>query len=281
MDNLTHSLVGLTGAKAGLERLSPYATTVCVLAANAPDVDVLTRFGGSWFALQHHRGITHSIVGTLTLGLLLPLVCCGLERIITRLRGTRPRIRLRGLLLASLLACATHPVLDWLNNYGVRPLLPWDGRWFYGDILFIFDPWLWLLLGGAACLLTARARRWRSVAWSVLALVLTAAVLLLPERAGMPLPVAARVLWLAGVAFVVWARYARVPERFGAHVAQTALALVVLYCATLFFVHARALAQARADAEVLARQHGERVLRLAAMPTLANPTRWLTIAETD
>src|ERR1041384_5166510 len=108
MDNITHSLVGLVTAKAGLERLSPYAPTVCVLAANAPDVDVLTRLRGPWSALQYHRGITHSIVGTLALGLVLPLIFFAIERAAARLWGIEPRIRLRGLLLASLGACATH-----------------------------------------------------------------------------------------------------------------------------------------------------------------------------
>ena len=43
----------------------------------------------------------------------------------------------------------THPVLDWLNNYGIRLLMPFSPRWFYGDAVFIIDPWLWLALGGA------------------------------------------------------------------------------------------------------------------------------------
>src|SRR5437762_1544386 len=101
MDPLTHTLTGATLAKAGLERLSPYATTVCVVAANAPDVDVLTRFGGPWFALEYHRGITHSIIGTLTLGLLVPLFVFLIEKIIARLCAAQPRIRLRGLVVAS------------------------------------------------------------------------------------------------------------------------------------------------------------------------------------
>src|SRR5437870_12328110 len=72
MDALTHSLVGLTTAKAGLERLSPYAAVVCVLSANAPDVDVLYLLAGRWTFLQHHRGLTHSIAGTVALGILIP-----------------------------------------------------------------------------------------------------------------------------------------------------------------------------------------------------------------
>lgn len=39
MDGLTHSLVGLASANAGLERLSPYAVACCILSANAPDMD--------------------------------------------------------------------------------------------------------------------------------------------------------------------------------------------------------------------------------------------------
>jgi len=58
-------------------------------------------------------------------------------------------VRPGGLLALSMLAILTHPTLDWLNVYGMRWLMPFDGTWFYGDSLFILDPWLWLLLGGA------------------------------------------------------------------------------------------------------------------------------------
>jgi membrane-bound metal-dependent hydrolase YbcI (DUF457 family) len=75
MDNLTHSLVGLTAAKAGLEKLSPGATAVCVLAANIPDCDVaILLFGDRWTYLHHHRGITHAILGVAFLCLFLPLL---------------------------------------------------------------------------------------------------------------------------------------------------------------------------------------------------------------
>lgn len=156
MENLAHSLVGLATAKAGLERLSPGATALCIVAANAPDADVVTTLWGRWVYLHHHRGITHSIIGTLALGLMLPLLFYGGERIIALLRGKPPSFKLRGLLIASLATIATHPVLDWTNNYGVRPLLPWSGRWYYGDLVFIVDPWIWMVLGGACFLLTSR-----------------------------------------------------------------------------------------------------------------------------
>ena len=83
MDGLTHSLVGLTSAKAGLERLSPYTAAVCILSANAPDIDVVSGFfGGRWVLLKYHRGITHSIVGALVLGVLIPSILFGIERAI-------------------------------------------------------------------------------------------------------------------------------------------------------------------------------------------------------
>ena len=51
------------------------------------------------------------------------------------------------LLLLSFIAILSHPILDGLNTYGVRWLMPFSGRWFYGDTLFIVDPWVWLILG--------------------------------------------------------------------------------------------------------------------------------------
>ena len=124
MDNLTHSLIGLAVAKAGLERLSPGATAACVLAANAPDIDILAVLGGRWFYLHNHRGITHSILGTLILALFIPCLFYGVDRLIARIRKRPPGVRFPGLLVASLIASATHPLMDWTNNYGVRPLLP-------------------------------------------------------------------------------------------------------------------------------------------------------------
>src|SRR6267154_4877945 len=184
MDGLTHSLVGLTSAKAGLERLSPYTAAACILAANAPDIDVVSGFfGGRWFLLQHHRGITHSIIGTLVLGILIPSILFAIERAVANWRKQRPAIRYRGLLLASLIAAATHPLMDWTNNYGVRPLLPWSGRWFYGDLVFIVDPVLWSVLGALAFLMTSNSRR-KLFAWSFIGLITTLVVVAASRQNG-------------------------------------------------------------------------------------------------
>jgi inner membrane protein len=280
MDNLTHTLVGLTAAKAGLERLSPGATLVCLVAANAPDADIIATVGGSWFYLKHHRGITHSIVGTLAIALLIPLLCYAVDRLIARLRRRPPRVRPGGLVIASLLVSASHPLMDWTNNYGVRPLLPWDGRWFYGDLVYIVDPWLWLSLGGASFLLTAKTR-WRTVAWGALALLASLAFIILPLRAGMDYPFASRALWFACLVALICAHQLNVAARWGNAVALAALAFVIVYWGALGLMHGRALARAQDVAGAHAARQNESVQRIAAMPSLADPTKWRVLAETD
>jgi inner membrane protein len=283
MDGLTHSLVGLAAAKAGLDRLSPYTTAACILSANAPDVDfVSVFFGDRWTLLQHHRGITHSIIGTLALGLLLPSVLYGLERAIAKWRKRPPRIQYRGLVLASLIAAATHPLMDWTNNYGVRPLLPWDGRWFYGDLVFIVDPYLLLVLGGAGFLLSSN-RRWKIAGWLLLAVVVTTIVFGVtpPRSAGGGGLAVARTIWIAGLLALILARSLGLQKRLGKSIAVGALAFVVLYWGALGWAHHAAYRNAVIAANGLAGQRGERFIRVAAMPTAANPFQWLCVAETD
>ncbi len=280
MDNLTHSLVGLAAARAGLERSSPYATFVCVAAANLPDADIVALAGGQYYYLEHHRGITHSIVGTLALSLLLPVIVYFGERLFARLRGREARANLKGLLVCSLVLGASHPLLDWTNNYGVRPLLPWDGLRLYGDLVFILDPWLWLMLGGSVFLLTG-ASRWRIRLWALLGVVLSTAILFLPLREGMEIPTGARVLWAAGVVCVIVLRQLKVGERWGAGLPATALALVVVYWGLLAVLHARAFSHAQVAARRIAIERGEGVGQLAATPMLADPLTWRCLAETE
>jgi inner membrane protein len=281
MDNLTHSLLGLAAAKAGLERLSPGATTACVLAANAPDLDILTVLGGKWFYLHHHRGITHSFVGTLALALLIPCLFYVGDLLIARIRKRPPRVKFLGLALASLIVSASHPLMDWTNNYGVRPFLPWSGDWYYGDLVFIVDPWLWLLIGGAAFLLTSK-RTWQTLLWAGLALILTGLVIFMPLRStGLLHPNLVRALWIAGILGLVVLRLTRFLQPWGSKIALVALALVVVYWGGLAIAHRSALSEAQVIAQRLSAQNGETLGRVAAMPVLASPFRWMCVMDTD
>ena len=48
--------------------------------------------------------------------------------------------------LAAFVAAASHILLDWTNNYGVRPFFPFNPRWYAGSFVFIAEPILWGLL---------------------------------------------------------------------------------------------------------------------------------------
>jgi len=282
MDNLTHSLIGLAAAKAGLEKLSPGTTTLCILAANAPDADIVVLiFRGRWAFLQHHRGITHSIVGTFAFAVALPLIFYFGDWLIARAHQREPTLKLKGLLLASILVTATHPVMDWTNNYGMRFLLPWNPRWFYGDFVFIIDPFIWMVLGGAAFLLTTKSTR-HIIVWIIIALVPSFIVLAgaaVPGTLGNEIPL--RLLWIIALIVLVSLYRRRIVERHGPNIAIAALIVVAIYCSALATTHAVALRQARLEASEIANVNNEHVVKLAAMPTMANPVAWLCVMETD
>lgn len=281
MDNLTHSLIGLAAAKAGLEKLSPSATILCVLAANSPDSDIFASLGGRWSYLHHHRGITHSIVGAFVLALALPLVFYLVDLLIARVRKRAPTIKLAGLVVASVVATATHPIMDWTNNYGVRPLLPWNSRWFYGDFVFIIDPFIWIVLGGAAFLLTSKTRK-QIIFWVVLALIPSYLVLVGPSgQTQLANKSVIRLLWIVALIALAALYRKKLGPSLGSKVAIAALATVTIYCAGLFIAHSLALRQAQTVAVVIADTHAEQVVKLAAMPTVANPTEWICTMETD
>jgi inner membrane protein len=282
MDNLTHSLVGLTAAKAGLDKLSPGATTLCVLAANAPDVDIVVLLtSGRWPFLHHHRGITHSIVGCLVLSVLLPLSFYAGDQIISRLKKRKPQVRLGGLMLASVLVTATHPLLDWTNNYGMRFLLPWNPRWWYGDFAFVIDPFIWLCLGSAAFLLTTKTTIKKTL-WILLGVIASYLVLIASStqaREGNLIPL--RVMWVVVIVALVVAYRREVRIRVPQRIALLALTIVLIYLTTLAGLHVLALRQARVRADEIARSYSEQLKQVAAMPVLATPANWSCVMETE
>jgi hypothetical protein len=56
---------------------------------------------------------------------------------------------------------------------------------------------------------------------------------------------------------------------------------VLAYWGGLAFAHSRAVTKGREEAARIVAPSGDTVLRLAAMPTLANPFRWDCVFETD
>jgi len=154
MDNVCHTLVGAAMAEAGLKKYSAHATAALMVAANIPDLDVLV-FATDTPAIAFRRGWTHGVVGQA----LLPIGVTLAFMIWARLKPRPTAVPFRPMRLLGLayLALYSHLFLDFLNNYGVRLLAPLEWRWFYGDAVFIIDPWLWLMLGAGVWI--ARRRR--------------------------------------------------------------------------------------------------------------------------
>jgi inner membrane protein len=201
VDNLCHTLAGAAFGEAGLKRRTRYANATLMVAANLPDLDVLA-FAASTPAVALRRGWTHGIAAQV----LLPMALAGTVWFIGRSRGPDrdDPVRLGWLIVLAYVGVLSHVLLDLLNNYGVRLLAPLDWRWFYGDAVFIIDPWLWLTLGAGVWL--ARRRD-----------------LTLPAR--MALVVAA--IYIGAMCVNTRLARASVAEQFAAVIGETPRALMV------------------------------------------------------
>ena len=200
MDPVTHTLVGASLAETRLGRMSAYAAPTLILGANAPDMDAVTMLIDRDLALGFRRGWTHGVLAIAVLPILLTALICLLDRAVARWRGTAPRARPDRLLLLAYIAVASHPLMDWLNTYGMRFLMPFDGRWFYGDALVLLDPLVWLLSGTAVVI--AHSRSATGVAtWLALGGAMTLLLTLVAE-----VPAGTWVLWLAGLAAIAAVR---------------------------------------------------------------------------
>jgi len=199
MEPVTHFLTGACIGRAGLNRKTAYATVAAVLAAEAPDMDELWSFGGPVESLKHHRGITHTFVAA-------PVMAAAIVGVVALLHVWQERRRRRKLAAANLepgapmpywlepkiihwgwlygtalIATLSHLLLDWTNNYGLRPFFPFNPRWYADSIVFIAEPVLWALLLAAVIMpsllgliggeIGARRAKFRGRGWAIFALV--------------------------------------------------------------------------------------------------------------
>lgn len=242
MDPVAHTLFGATLAEAGLKKKTAMATATLIIGANLPDIDAIAMVWGSDYALLVRRGWSHGILAMI----LLPFLLTGFmllydllwyrrrSRFGSRLGRSRgdggipPPMKPSYLLLISCVAVWSHPLLDLLNTYGVRLLMPFSEQWFYGDILFIVDPWIWLLMGAAVVL--ARSDTIPGIAgWVVVGSATTALV----TGTGV-VPFSAKVLWCTGVLIIILIRWQRWMRGRIQYVAAVCLILSGLYLVLMF-----------------------------------------------
>ena len=180
MDNLCHTLTGAALSEAGLKERTRFAGAALMIAANLPDIDVLAFMTGTP-SVAIRRGWTHGVLAQA----LLPVFLTAGFLMLDRWRPPRrdgARVRGAALLLLGYIGVLSHVAMDWLNNYGVRLLMPYSGRWFYGDSIFIVDPWLWLTFATGA-VLARRARRPAIAAAAVVVAALYIAAMVMSARA--------------------------------------------------------------------------------------------------
>jgi len=172
MEPVTHLLTGAALSRAGFNRKTALATVTMTLAAEAADIDILAYMKGSAYGFMQHRGITHTffavpalaamVVGMVWIGDALwqrrgnvrarpGEVGASAVPASAQLRTVRPR-RWGWLYLLACIACLSHLLLDFTNNYGVRPFYPVDRQWYAWDIVFIFEPLIFAALLGALVL---------------------------------------------------------------------------------------------------------------------------------
>jgi inner membrane protein len=202
LDPVTHMLTGACLSRAGLNRKTGLATLTLTLAFEAPDIDSLYYFGGSITGLQHHRGLTHSLVGAPFMAAAVLALVYGIDRWKSSRKknasagessasaGTSPRPlpNWKLLYVYALLGSLIHLFQDFTNNYGVRPFAPFNPKWYSWDIVFIVDPimLLALLLGLVLPALMAliseeigsRKPQFRGRGAAIFALICVAAVIL-------------------------------------------------------------------------------------------------------
>jgi inner membrane protein len=141
MDNLSHSLTGLALSRAGLNRITPRATLLLLLSANIPDIDIVALAKSQLTYLEVHRGPTHSLLAVPVLALGCVLLVAAIYR--QRLPWFRAWV-------VCVIGVLSHLLLDWTNNYGIRPFIPYSMQWFHLDLNSLTDGPMLAALGLAA-----------------------------------------------------------------------------------------------------------------------------------
>jgi len=151
--------MGAALGKAGLARRTTLGMSTLVIANNLPDIDVGV-FATNTLMMSFRRGWTHGVLAQAALPLALTASMLAYDRLVVQKRNGAPAPAKAGeLALLAYIGVLAHVFMDVLNSYGVRLLMPFSGRWFYGDALYIVDPWLYLALGLGWWLASRREKR--------------------------------------------------------------------------------------------------------------------------
>ncbi len=265
MDNITHSLVGITLADAVSRKRNGKTERrlmigAGIIAANLPDLDLIYTgvIPQPLGYLLHHRGHTHTVLGMAVLAALLLLAYRVLPPV--RRMPMGDRLRLWSVIAVGL---GSHVALDALNSYGVHPLYPGNPAWYFGDAVFIFEPLLWTVFGIAAAWNThGKLARIASTLPVVIFPLVLAWMRIVPIEALV-------------ILIVVSAAFATAASRLSPR-ARAGVALIVATVAVWGWTSVARAARA-ASAQVLEPHVRGRLVDLALTPNPASPLCWSAI----
>ncbi len=138
MDPVTHSLIGLGVASFSGNPLS-FTNPIYIgslLGSLAPDFDFILQAKGDVFYLRHHRGVSHSLPGSVMLAGALSWL----------LTFIFPGTGYWSLFIWTWLGTLSHCLIDVFNSYGSELLWPFYRKKVSCNLLNIFDPYLFILL---------------------------------------------------------------------------------------------------------------------------------------
>lgn len=261
MDNITHTLVGVTLghalSKPQVETREKKALIwASMIASNLPDADFIIdhfaapNLGGNLGYLLHHRGFTHTLAFSPASSALSLFLGC----VIARYKGKWTA----RLFLVSLLATWLHVAADACNEYGVHPFWPISNRWFYGDFIFVAEPLFWYALIPFAIFHAGSLRAQRF--WAGLALIL----MILPWVVRTPS------FWVVG-ALMLWAGLWFWANRKWKSWTTPALGVAVAFCAFVLGAHT---ARGRAWQEFQGAHPDQAMIQFGSSPAPGNPFCW-------
>ncbi|MGZ8319914.1 MAG: metal-dependent hydrolase, partial [Telluria sp.] len=276
MDNITHSLTGLAAGEL-IQRCLPAEAepqqqrarrrlllVSCWAASNFPDLDlVLTPLLPAPLGyLLHHRGHTHTLLYALPQALLLAALLWVLWPGARRVLAASVHARL-GLVLAIGAGFLLHMSMDYMNSYGIHPFYPFDGRWLYGDMVFIIEPVFWVAFGVPLAMMATRTAA-------------RAGVLLLLAAAPVAFTVSGHLHWVSAASLLaLGAMLAFLQYRAGAGGRQALLAALA-FC-LVYVGHQRVASVHGKDivaAQLRARDPGATTVDVAMSAFPSNPLCW-------
>lgn len=148
MEILTHALIALTLARAGQKLLPRYGLAMLVVPGVAADLDFLSYFGGPSAYLRFHRGVLHSVLGSVVLVCVLALVFWAVARRAAAKNSALnlPRLSFLSAAVVCGVAVAVHLLFDLASGIGVQLLWPFREKWTAWDLVNALDPWVLVVL---------------------------------------------------------------------------------------------------------------------------------------